>query len=301
MKTKKKIWLLAVASLMMFTIVSLSRCGGKDDPTPPDPTPPEPPITEGLPDSIKNGSDFYVISMDNVSQNVLGVKVKVPTMLRDYDVWPDGLPLEAGIYSGNNSFGEPYADPDVVWTAFVVTNYAVNATKWNGGAIVGEFKRTIGGVEVDMYPNGVPNLTEVTNNPNDYYFHFAIKSPTDQTDAGCVLLFFSDGTPTIDGDINEGGGLKYYFGPQGSVGSIVSKGVKLGNYEHNGEWQHIEIPVSRMVSDGYRWDGPIRVWSNKTEGATQNRPILLGFQQVRNIEGYEINLDAMFFYKKPAQ
>jgi hypothetical protein len=240
-----------------------------------------------LPDSIGHGSDFYIILMDKVSQDALGAKVKEPMMMRDYDVWPDGKTLEATNYSGINAFGEPYSAPDVVWTAFKVTQIATNYG-WNGGAIVGK---------LDEYENGPPNLKDITDNPGDYYFHFAIKSPEGQSDAGCVLIFFSDGTPTTTG----GGGLKYYFGTKGSINGVVGGATKLGNYTHNGEWQHIEIPVSRLVSDGYKWDGPIRVWEKTEDLAVLNRPILLGFQQDENIAGYEINLDAIFFYKKPAQ
>ncbi|MDR0732457.1 MAG: hypothetical protein LBF08_00120 [Dysgonamonadaceae bacterium] len=291
MRRKNFFWLLATVGLMTFTAVLLSGCknddGGGDDGDGDEPNEP------GVENFI-DGSDFYIFLMDEVSIWTLGDKVKVPTMLRDYDVWPDGTSLTGGVCSGENAFGEPYTGTDVVWTSFVVTPAGVNNVKWNGGAIVGQFTRIINGDTVDMYPKGVPNLKEVTDNPNDYWFHFAIKSPPEQSNAGCTLIFFSDGTPTKDGDVNDGGGLKYYFGPKNKVG-------KLDTYEHNGEWQHIEIPVSRMVADGYRWDGPIRVWTTNEGGDAQNRPYLLGFVQEENIEGYEINLDAMFFYKKKVQ
>jgi hypothetical protein len=132
----------------------------------------------------------------------------------------------------------------------------------------------------------VPNLKDITDNPGDYYFHFAIKSPFDQPNAGLVLFFYSDGTPAI-----EEGGAKYFVGPDNTF-SLPPGTTMLGNYMHNGSWQHFEIPVSHLKSKGYEFDGPLH-------GKNNVRVSLIGFQSWPNIVGTEINLDAMFFYKKP--
>ncbi|MDR2691315.1 MAG: T9SS type A sorting domain-containing protein [Dysgonamonadaceae bacterium] len=233
-----------------------------------------------LPDSIKNGSDFYIFYMDNASQNTLGSKVKVPKMIRDYDVW--SFSLDGDIPFGvAGAWGELVINKNDSYTAFRVKEGGA----WNGGAIVAKLN--------EFSP--VPDLTPVTDNADDYYFHFAIKSPIDQQDAGLILIFYSDSTPSIE----EGGGLKYYAGPVDVTGQ-VDNGTWRPNsfgYAHDGQWHHFEIPVSQMKDGEYRyqWTKPLHTW-----GEDNGRVYLLGFQSLPHVPGTEINLDAMFFYKKPA-
>lgn len=234
----------------------------------------------GLPDSIKNGSDFYIFYMDNTSQKALGSKVKVPKMIRDYDIWPEGSSLSGNTPVDAGAWGEPVDNNDS-YTAFKVDNWE---EEWNGGAIVAILK------EFDE----LPNLKPVTDNADDYYFHFAIKSPSDQPNAGLVLFLYSDGTPT---NTAGNGGLKYFIGPADTGNNLLPSGTKrLSDYAHNGQWQHFEIPVSQLKNAEYRWDEPLHVWN----GASEGKIYLLGFQSIPHVPGNEINLDAMFFYKKPA-
>jgi DNA-binding transcriptional regulator of glucitol operon len=223
-----------------------------------------------LPDSIKNGSDFYVIYMDAVSEAFLGAKVQEKILFRDYDIWPDGQTLIVGTRSGENAWGV-----SARWVALDVAAGAVS-TGWNGGAIVAKLNEF----------NNVPDLTAVTNNPGDYYFHFAIKSPVGQPSAGWILTFYSDGA-------SGESAVKYYVGPDTEVVSV--RGLPwLGDYAHDGQWHHFEIPVSELRARGYVWNGPL---SDPQNG----RVYLLGFQDPMNVAGTELNLDAVFFYKKPAQ
>jgi hypothetical protein len=218
--------------------------------------------------------------MDNANQRTLNNanKVKIPKMIRNYQIWPDGTSLDGYTPVGANAWGDPVdaADP---YTAFKVKSWG---ELWNGGAIITDLN--VG------FVGGVPNLKPVTDNADDYYFHFAIKSPIDQPDAGVILFFYSDGTPSNPAG---GGGLKYYAGPVNVDGITVETTWYRNSfgYAHDGQWHHFEIPVSQMTDKWYQWVGPLQ----SSNGIVH----LLGFQSVEHMPGTEINLDAMFFYKKP--
>ncbi|MDR0733103.1 MAG: family 16 glycosylhydrolase [Dysgonamonadaceae bacterium] len=221
-------------------------------------------------DDIKKGSDFYIIYMDAQKESELGSKVREKTMLRDCDVWPNGETLKKGYRAVNdvNAWGVR-----TTWLAFDVAPNL--APQWKGGAIV---------AKINEFPDGIPDLSPITNNPNGYYFHFAIKSPASQPNAGWTLILYSDGTP-----LNNGGdSLKYYVGKQDDAS--LSGAIWLGDYAHNGEWQHFEIPVSELTAKKYKWNGRF----------VNARQYLLGFQASPDVpQGTELNLDAIFFYKKP--
>jgi hypothetical protein len=224
----------------------------------------EPQPQSNFPDSIKNGSDFYVIFMDEASETSLGDKVKVHNMLRTYDVWDDGNSLVFIEPSGINAWGE--AAP---W----VSVQAAGTAGWNGGAIIAILEQ----FEV------VPDLTPLMS--GNYYLHFAVKSPTNQTSAGTSLFMYS-----------EGPDQKYYVGPQESK---PADNQYLANYAHDGEWHHFEIPVSQLINDGYLWTQPLYINEARADG--NHYRYLFGFQGNPHVVGNEINLDAIFFYKKPAQ
>lgn len=229
--------------------------GGTDNPGGDDGDEPVPTMT--LPDSILNGSDFYCIFLGESEEATLGDKVKEPTMLRDYDVWPGGETLAAKDRLGVNAFGAPEA-----WIAF---DHA-GSLGWNGGAIVAILSQF----------EEAPDLSVLDES---FTFHFAIKSPNNQKNAGLTLFFYSEGTE-----------VKYYFGPEASA---PDDQIYKGDYVHDGEWQHFEIPVADLMNDGYLWTGPMT--------ADNDRAYVLGFQGNPHTVGTEINLDALFFYKKPAK
>ena len=214
-----------------------------------------------LPPDIRNGSDFYIIHMDAKSEAVLGTKVKAKTMFRGYDIWENGKTLTYEARTGVNALG---VNVSVPWVAFDVAPDAV-IVEWNGGAIL---------TDATMFDDKIPDLTAITDNPDDYYFHFAIKSPIEQPDAGWKLILYSDSAS-----------VEYYIGSDSVKRALGLPG--LGDYAHDGQWHRFEIPVSQMVSKGYKWNGPLN-----------GRQYLLGFLSPANTPGTELNLDAVFFYKK---
>ncbi|GHU72067.1 hypothetical protein FACS189413_14610 [Bacteroidia bacterium] len=221
------------------------------------------PVESNLPDSIKNGSNFYVLFMDAESETTLNGKIKVATMLRNYDVWNAGETLAGVERTGVNSWGVPAA-----WVAFDV----LAPDGWNGGAIIATLEEF----------ETIPDLSPIFD--GDYYFHVATKSPNNQPNAGTMLIFYSEGQE-----------IKYFFGP------LVNKPADCpnygGNYAHDGEWHHFEIPVAELASKGYLWTTALNMAGNPS-----GRRYLLGFMSFPgNVPGQEINLDAIFFYKKPAK
>jgi hypothetical protein len=261
MRMKNYFQVLAVAAGMVVATAPLNSCDGDNGD---ENTDNEEEVVEGsstLPDSIKKGSDFYIIFMDEASAD-LGDKVKEPIMLRDYDVWEFGETLEAGESQGVNSWGAP-----AEYISWIVTGTA----GWNGGAIVAKLE------EFETPPDLSPIMDD------DFYFHFAIKSPTNQRSAGVTLIFYSEGTD-----------VKYYYGP---MNGKPDDAVYGSNYTHDGEWYHFEIPVSKLAEEGYSWSEPLNMKGSYTEG----RRYLLGYMSTPHMEGAELNLDAIFFYKKPAK
>ena len=160
------------------------------------------PVLADLPDSIKNGSDFYIIYMDAESEADLGTKVKEKSMLRAYDIWPDGRTLTVETRTGVNAWGVDA----VTWVALDVDTGATSE-RWNGGAIV---------AVLDEFDKA-PDLSAIDG---DYYFHFAIKSPDSQPDATWTLqLFYNDNDHKV----------AYYVGPQ-TDNEATTNVTRMGNY-----------------------------------------------------------------------
>jgi hypothetical protein len=226
------------------------------------------PPTNLLPDSIAKGTNFYNIFMDATAEGALGNRVVQPTMMRDYDVWGNGQTLASAERLGINSWGFPEA-----WVSWDVADFPEN---WNGGAIIAYIEE----FEVDA----IPDLSAIDNS---YTFHFAVKSPTNQTNAGLSVFIYS-----------EGSDCKYYVGPHATA---PIDNIYLDNYPHDGEWHHFEIPVSDLKNEGWVWTGNL-----KQSQETDTRPngkharYLVGYQSNPHVAGTELNLDAIFYYKKPA-
>jgi hypothetical protein len=311
MKKENFLWLSAIVGLMMCTNVLLTGCDGKDSEPDPEPIPPIEviPITPGKYEkdvatdieSLKKGSNFYIVAMDKFSVSELSEVTVVPPMIRTIDVWENGQSLEGGTTiksrDGDGALGTKWGAtaPDAAWIAFDVKTWDKAGTDqvWNGGAIVAIIN------EFPEEDGGVPNLKPITDSPDEYYFHFAVKSPPTELQNEAMLLFlYSDGTPTKDGG---GGGVGLLVGPtRTSLGSgdgtlPSNMVIKLDNYTHDNEWHHFEVPVSELTAKGYSWTQPLHGWTGD-----EGRAYLVGFQSLPHVAGTEINLDAVFFYKRPA-
>jgi hypothetical protein len=259
MKMKNYFQMLAVAAGMVVATAPFNSCKKSDSNDDADEEKKDEEIVDvasTLPDSIRNGSDFYIIFLDEASAD-LGDKVKEPIMLRDYDVWQTGETLEAGESVGVNAWGAP-----AEYIPWIVTG----TEGWNGGGIVG------------VRGEGEPPLELSPIMEGGFYFHLATKSPSNQPNAGVTLIFPSDGTE-----------VKYYFGKKENQPTDVPN--YGGDYPHDGEWYHFEIPVSELEKKGYSWTGPFR----------SEKRYLISYMSIPHALGTELNLDALFFYKKPAK
>jgi hypothetical protein len=225
-----------------------------------------------LPDSIAYGSDFYIISMDKASEASLGEKVKEKSMLREVEIWDATMVAPTPLRSGLNAWGVNVS-PDASWVSLDVDK------TWANGALVANLKD-------GSFPNGTPNLTDITEHPEDYYFHFAIRRDFAARAMGWELVFFD----SDDKKEYNNATVKYYVGC-----NIPNQAISnLGDFPYD-TWTHFEIPVLEMYSNRYRWTGPLN-GLNSTNADT-GRAYLLGIYGRGSIAG-QLDLDAMFFYKK---
>lgn len=202
-----------------------------------------------------SGSNFYVFQMDGATYDSLGDKVKMDLRTDESTkflyVWNDTY--EAGTTSGKNFFG--IADS---WISLKVTNVG-----WSGcGFCYG----------TDENPYDLSDLYDIYQNPSDYYFHIAMKT-TDNA-SHCVILY-GDGTE-----------VKYGIG-----GAYVDNGVSyesLGSLTRDGEWNEIEVPMSKFVDKGL-------IYSENWKPTTgQNLVAFLS----GGVQGTQLQIDAMYIYKK---
>ncbi|MDR2362775.1 MAG: hypothetical protein LBD91_08630 [Prevotellaceae bacterium] len=262
MKKKKKLQLVAIcATTMMMAIAFACSSGAGGDETDNEGDTPDIPIPANLHESLK-GTDYYIIYLDDVSFEALGGNLpgtRVKQNLRPddivntlYDWITEGtglLTYEPGTPNGPNAYGEPSG-----YLAWVVSTHG-----WSGGG----FQLTA-------------DVSEIANNPADYHFHFAIKSPTNQPNAGYQLNF---GWPNVPRD----GEIKIYAGPPAQA---PTSAVWVQDYPHDGEWHHFDIPMSTISDGGWVWPySGIGYLPSFSSGG---------------VVGTELNLDAIFFYKKAA-
>ena len=202
-----------------------------------------------------SGSNFYVFQMDGATYDSLGDKVKMDLRTDESTkflyVWNDTY--EAGTTSGKNFFG--IADS---WISLKVTNVG-----WSGcGFCYG----------TDENPYDLSALYDIYQNPSDYYFHIAMKT-TDNA-SHCVILY-GDGTE-----------VKYGIG-----GAYVDNGVSyesLGSLTRDGEWNEIEVPMSKFVDKGL-------IYSENWKPTTgQNLVAFLS----GGVQGTQLQIDAMYIYKR---
>lgn len=104
----------------------------------------------------------------------------------------------------------------------------------------------------------------VVANPDDYYLHLAIKS-TDKY-SHCFYFFGSEDTKFVLGS------------------SVVYEGAIYSDFTRDGSWQEFDIPMSKYAT----------ALSEATCAAGVNVFVAL----TEGIPGAQLNLDAVYFYKK---
>ncbi len=206
-------------------------------------------------DASLEGSNYYLILLDEVSAQKISDKIVGDYRIDDNQtnlyIWSTGDTYAAGSCVGPNSFGEV-----TDWLSLVVQNVG-----WSGFGI-NCAKLT----ELDK-------LATVTDNPDGYYFHIAIKSQ--QT--GKSHRFYMNGT----GDANGG----FVLGSATFVDNNKSY-VPYADFTTDGEWNYFDIPMSVLVNEGLKY----------RTGNTAALNVFCGLSG--GTSGTTLDVDAVFIYKK---
>ena len=241
----KKQNLLLLFLSVFFVSVMVTSCGKDSDPKPKEEEP------DGDGDETLSpylqGSDYYLITLDETSKTKIASKVKKDYRVDDANmflyVW-DGT-YGPGTSTGPNSFGEVEG-----WTSLVVAN-----NDWSGCGFA-----TLNNTETGQ--KFYANLSGVSD---DHVLHFAMKSK-DQTTHQIIL------------NGNNESVVKLTIGTEAFDGVAPYK-----NFTRDGEWHHIEVPVSYLKDQGLKYTGDMNT----------NLVAILSGGGI----GKTLDIDGIFFYK----
>ncbi|MFI3323811.1 MAG: Ig-like domain-containing protein [Rikenellaceae bacterium] len=206
-------------------------------------------LDAGLHESLQ-GSDYYLVALDYITYDVIADRLVADLRVDDSNVclyiWDDTY--TAGTCSGVNAYGETES-----WTSLSVTSVG-----WSGLGVCA-------GVTGDY--TGIDMLSAITDSPDEYYLHIALKSTVAASHA-IKMEAIGSGIVVI-----------------GNNGAIDGYSV---NYEltSDGEWHHYDIPMTDFTSQGFSF--------YSQNAISQNVFIILS----GGTAGTPLDYDAVFFYKK---
>lgn len=202
-------------------------------------------------DGAVKGSQIWPVVLDEASAE--SVKSKIVGDFRVDDatnflyIWASGETYNAGEGTGLNSLGKE---------GYVALTVAA-PEGWSGLG----FCLTEAGT---AWQAAEALRKAIVENPQDYYFHFAIKSATQ---GNHQLYVFND--------------AQFSF----NVGTaIIEKGSLLGDFPRTGAWTEFDVPMSQFAQG----------LAGTTFPAGGNILCVLS----GNTVGSQLNLDACYFYKK---
>lgn len=210
-------------------------------------------VSEALPEHESlNGTDYYVIALDELAYQVVEDEVT-------HDFRPDGVNKNLYVWDGTfnegTSVGNNFYGVEQSWVSLVVGNVGWSGAGYNVGPDFGT---------IDM--------SNLYDNPEDYYLHMAFKSEQANTS---YLFILNDG----------GSDVKFAVG-----GSFDDAGVTYTSqfdFDRDGEWYSVDIPVTYLNSIGLYYED--------TFSDVNILALLAG-----GTEGTTLDMDAVFFYK-PAE
>ncbi len=219
-----------------------------------DPNAPEDPTSSA--EISLSGSDYYLFMMDDVTYETIKDKVVADLRPDDVDtfVW-NWNGYNDGTCEGTNAYGQ-----NAGWISRVVAS----GVEWSGLGFQS-------GVSEGSDFSNIKALANVTNAPEDFYLHIAFKA---SIAVSHLIKFESDGLYT-----------RVNVGNNGSMWDDVEYPVAY-TYESDGEWHHLDIPVTYLVANGFKF-------SSECSAAANTIIILSG-----SVAGATLDMDAAFFYKK---
>ncbi len=200
------------------------------------------------------GSDYFLFVLDGASYET--IKANLAADFRPDDVnkflyvWSGTM--EGGLSSGLSFYGESEG-----WTSLKVTNVG-----WSGAGL------NIGKV-------GTTDMKRITDNPDDYYFHLALKGKDTSPLSYAFLL-----------DAASGVSAKFSIGSTPFMDNGVALPV-LGSFTRDGEWSEIEISMKDIIAKN-----PSFRYGNAVTDVN-----IFSFL-VGGTEGATLDMDAAFIYKK---
>jgi len=196
------------------------------------------------------GSNYYPISVDESTYEVIADRVVNDLRVDDTNtflyIWDNTF--TAGTSSGLNYFGQAES-----WISLVV-----GSAGWSGAGF--NVAESYGNVD----------MTDFAANPDDYYFHVAMKGDGDAS----YLFILTDGVAEVKVNIGSS--------------TFSDNGVDYPAYTdfaRDNEWHSIEIPVSYLIEQGLNFES---TFTDKNVLA-----FLAG-----GTAGVKMEMDAIFYYKK---
>ncbi len=198
--------------------------------------------TPGADHASLQGSEYYPFFLDGTTAELLGDKIildfRPDEMTKFLYIWEQ-------TYTAKDATGMGFYGNTDGYTSMTVTS------TWSGcGLNVPE-------------ANAKTLYDKIIANPDQYYFHMAIKSTDNYSH--CFYLFGAENTS------------KFVLGSK----SVYDGPVKQ-DFTRDGSWQEIEFPLSDLNLSGYTGDTAINIFVALTEG----------------VPGAILNIDAVFIYKK---
>ena len=225
------------------------------------------PVTTAEAQAALNGSEYYVIMLDGTSiaalETRLGANYHYIGTLgegseRPLYIWPETPTFSFGTTVGANIFGLAQE-----WWSCIPTP----GTTWTGAGIALEG------------PIPAIGMNRITENPNEWYFHMAIKAGTANS-ARSALFSLGAGTGNeVQFAIGEG-----FYDDQ--------KGITIhpvGEPTRDGRWNRVEFPISELLKDEYR--NPSFAFSSGVPNGNL-------FSWLFGADPNTLDIDAIFIYKK---
>ncbi|MDR1592530.1 MAG: Ig-like domain-containing protein [Prevotellaceae bacterium] len=218
-------------------------------------------VTEEVDESLE-GSDYFLIALDGISSEKIADKIVADFRVNENDgrflyIW--SATFDPGTSTGPNFYGEVEG-----WYSLVV-----GAIGWSGAGFY---------ISDSVIYNNLPlleKLVALSENPEDYYLHFAYKSQQ----AGRSVWYGFDGvqTPTKTKGVFVVGDV-----PFTDAGDTRQP---YGTYIPDGEWHYLEIPFTYFAEQGLLY---------QAGSHPGNVFFILGGPTT----GTTVEFDAVFFYKK---